>query len=368
MNILNFEKWSDVVKEGFKADINTEKSENDEIEIEAPSESNNNTYIVDKDGKIKKMITSENGEVKEEVLDDEKLESDIIDAVDAINDIKDRVLADELRRLTGGDKTESTKEIKNILRSNKSERPSLFLYDKLENILGNEHIGEYIYLDISDKEGKYEFDKKIIYETKPKKSVGKGEYLLPLLFDDVYKQKIHGEDAKGDNFIIHGENTYYLELKAPGSSLSVKDFIKEYIKKNLKKDGVNVDDVYKNAITMTFLNYIKNQQSKWDNLYMCIFCENSDGSPKGMLSINVSGVKSKDDIKPEKNSHIFEQFKTLIEISDETSKTNDLIFTFNGDKDNPKIICKLHKKFLNIAESNSIILSRDNFINEYFTK
>ena len=100
---------------------------------------------------------------------------------------------------------------------------------------------------------------------------------------------------------------------------------------------------------------------------MCIFCENSDGDPKGMLCVNVSGVKS-EDIKPENNTPLFQTFKNLIYISDEPSKNNDMIFTFNGDKENPQIICKLHKKIRNLTESKSSILSRDNFVNEIYTK
>ena len=316
MNILDFDKWISAIKEGFKADINSDKSEKDEIEIESPNEGSNITYIIDDKGvKTKKIVTTANGDIEEESeINDKKLENDIIDAVDTINDIKDRVQADELRRLTGGDKTESTKLIKNIYKQNINNNiTSLILYPYLEEILGNDKIGKYLYLDISNKEGKYEFDKKEVYITKPKKSVGKGEYLLPLIFDDVYKQKIHGEDAKGDNFIINDEKTYHLELKAPGSSLGLKDFVKNYIQKESKKDNVNINDIYKNAIAITLLNYAKNQQNKWDNLYMCIFCENSDGDPKGMLCVNVSGVKS-EDIKPENNTPLFQTFKNLIYI------------------------------------------------------
>ena len=45
-----------------------------------------------------------------------------------------------------------------------------------------------------------------------------------------------------------------------------------------------------------------------------------------------------------------------------------MIFTFNGDKEKPQIICKLHKKIRNLTESKSSILSRDNFVNEIYTK
>ena len=51
MNILDFDKWSDAVNEGFKADINSENDENenektDEIQVEAPNEGNDITYVI----------------------------------------------------------------------------------------------------------------------------------------------------------------------------------------------------------------------------------------------------------------------------------------------------------------------------------
>ena len=50
MNILDFDKWISAIKEGFKADINSDKSEKDEIEIESPNEGSNITYIIDDKG------------------------------------------------------------------------------------------------------------------------------------------------------------------------------------------------------------------------------------------------------------------------------------------------------------------------------
>ena len=120
--ILEFENWVSAVKEGFDAKIEDDKDTKDEIEIEAPNEDNTIKYIVDKDDNVKskKIISTDNGDQEEEnIVNDKRLEDDIIDAVDKINDIKDRVEAEELRRLTGGDRStdsETVKQIKKIFK------------------------------------------------------------------------------------------------------------------------------------------------------------------------------------------------------------------------------------------------------------
>ena len=86
-------------------------------------------------------------------------------------------------------------------------------------------------------------------------------------------------------------------------------------------------------------------------------------TPISALFINISNL-NKNDLKVE--SEIFNNLKELIDISKEQINDNDFTFTYNGDERKPKLICKLNKKYL--TESNSTILSRDNFVNEYYTK
>jgi hypothetical protein len=373
MNILDFEKWTGAVKEGFDAKIKNDKDVTDEIEIEAPNEDNTITYVVNGDVvKSKKIISTDNGEQEEEsVVDDTKLENDIINAVDTINDIKDRVQADELRRLTGGDKTETTKKIKEIYKentkNNSDRKPEILCKDNMKTFFSKSGLGEWIYLNISNIEGKYLIDRSDVYHNfKPTKGVGKGEYLLPLLFDDVYKQKIHGEDTKGDNFIVHhdGENTttYNLELKSPNSSLGFKKYIRDYIEEQLTKNENDKNDIYTTAIALAFLNYAKKQQKNWGNLYMCIFGEDFNN----VLFINLSGANNNINENPS-----LEKIKSLINLVTKNSKKikkdipYSFSFTYNGDATEPKINCWLHSEAI---QEESLILSRDNFINEYYTK
>lgn len=365
--ILEFENWVSAVKEGFDAKIEDDKDTKDEIEIEAPNEDNTIKYIVDKDDNVKskKIISTDNGDQEEEnIVNDKQLEDDIIDAVDKINDIKDRVEAEELRRLTGGDRStdsETVKQIKKIFKDkNNIGSPEYICNCKgfMEFLTGSEN---WFHLDISNITGKYNIDKKnVYYKFKPKKGVGKGEYLLPLLFDDVYKQKIHGENTKGDNFIVHSEDnvshTYYLELKAPNASLGFRKNIRDYIEKELLKDNIEKEEkeeIYKNAIVASIMEYAKKLKSSWGNLYLCIFAETN--SPKDILFINVSKIEE-NDIKPTINTNrtsLFEQIFNMIEIDNindyNISKRNGKIkkdiaysfsFTYKHDE-NPKINCKL---------------------------
>ena len=394
MSILDFEKWTGAVNEGFDAKIKDDKDVNDEIEIEAPNEDNTIKYVIDGDDvKSKKIISTENGEQEEEnIVDDKQLENDIIDAVDKINDIKDRVQAEELRRLTGGDKSEATKEIKKIYRQNKenkenSNRTSLNLFTDpdLNNFFKSSESGDLCYFNISDKNGKYVIDKSHVYnKIKPKKGVGKGEYFLPLLFDDVYKQKIYGEDTKGDNYILHDGQKYILELKSPGSPLNFKDDIIDYIKSNL--DKTNKTDIYKKAITLTILKYAKNQlkyKKDWNNFYMCIFGENNGENdiPNDVLFINLSNIKEYE-IEPDSYEKLFDKFDkifNLIKIDTIDTYTisrngkykkdvaHAFTFTYTHKNNKDSIICKLKSESIPIQEK-SLILSRDNFVNEYFTK
>ena len=175
MNILDFDKWSDAVNEGFKADINSENNENenektDEIQVEAPNEGNDITYVITGDDvKIKEETKTkdENGEISDKdvvvkSVEDKMLKKDVKVAVDAINDIKERERAKEIYRLTGGDDTSLKNKIIDIFddpnsklkRERESDGSETTKYSlksdieqKCQNFWGENGVGEYVYLD-----------------------------------------------------------------------------------------------------------------------------------------------------------------------------------------------------------------------------
>jgi len=428
--ILEFEKWFDVVNEGFKADINSENEneKTDEIQVEAPNEGNDITYVITGDDvKIKEQTKTkdENGEISdndvvEKNVDDKMLKKDVKVAVDAINDIKERERAKEIYRLTGGDDTSLKNKIIKIFddpdsklkrerESNGNETIKYSLKSDIEqkntNFWGENGVGEYVYLDLTQINKAYDVNIKDMYNITSVKTVGKGEYLLPLLYLDVYKQQVYGQEkydieqfSIGDNFIlindnesINNSNKYHLELKAPNAILTFKkdNALEKYIQGNEP-----IENAYKNIIASSFMRYIERQNKNRKNLYMCIFHVEND-TPKGILFINISNVGNVEitsDSKNPKIEKISETFKELIYIdTTDTSSKKDFKYTVILDGDKPKIKCNLHKSHLSddinsnikdirdkrriekkkeqlITKNESKILSRDNFINEYYTK
>jgi hypothetical protein len=432
MNILDFDKWSGAVNEGFKADINSEKEneKTDEIQIEAPNEGNDITYVITgNDVKIKEKtkIKNENGEIidKDSIkknVDDKMLKKDVKVAVDAINDIKERERAKEIYRLTGGDDTSLKNKIIEIFddpdsklrRESESDGNETTKYslksdieDKCTNFWGENGVGKYVYLDLTKIKKAYDVNIKDMYDITSVKTVGKGEYLLPLLYLDVYKQQVYGQEkydieqfSIGDNFIliddgkpINNDNKYHLELKAPNATLT---FTKDISEKYIQENG-DIDKIYKTSIASSFVRYGERQYKNRKNLYMCIF-HVEDDTPKGILFINISNVGNEEitpDSKKAKINKISETFEKLIYIdtTDTSSKKGfkyTVILDNNGE---PKIKCNLHKSYLSddinsaikkirydkrqekknqkeqsITKNESKILSRDNFVNEIYTK
>lgn len=312
--------------------------------------------------------------------------------------------------MTGGDNSNIKQKIIKFLnndtsnqyrsRSNGVHNLSEIINTEYPNFWGEKNKGAFYYLDISKLENKYNIDIEDMYSSKSAKSVGKGEYLLPLLYHDVYKSKVSNIDnnkdseefSVGDNFIlkdankpITNDNKYHLELKAPNASLKFigrKEILK-YIQENGKyieynKEDENIDENYKKVIAASFLKYAKYQNNYRKNLFLCIFNEEK-GIPVGILFINISNITN-EDINPKSESTILKTFKNLIVIdSDNISPNKDFSYTLTlNDKGNPILKCSLYKNYLtdniinDIIEKNqkneSKILSRDNFVNEIYTK
>ena len=192
---------------------------------------------------------------------------------------------------------------------------------------------------------KYNFEKISITNiyNKSKGSIGKGEYLLPLLFNDVYKEPVFTSGAKGDNYILKGKDKYHLELKAPGSA-PYKNFKNPDVKdlKGLQDEIINI-----------FEKYTENQRKNdRDKLYLCFFYEknfdkktikdsNKDAikDPKGMLFINAS-----------KSIDIKKVLEKLIKIDTDiylSQSDKDFRFAYDGKN----ILCVVNIKYKNILEN-----------------
>lgn len=420
MNILDFYKWKYIINEGFTADVEDDKSNNNtdeknEIEIEIEKD-HNVTYTIIGDRVTSKEIIKNKDTTNNTIgysqniidVDDIKLKKDIINASNAIKDIKERERAQEIFRLTGGDENTpvskklidiyddaNSNEIRRKHTNDKGETIDYSLYTELETSTPNFYktTGAYCYLPLNGITGQNNTSTDITstYNDMIINTVGKGEFLLPLIFTDVYKHKSHGYKkynndvlSIGDNYILHVDNknieyTYDIEVKSPNATLTFKNdnspnnYIITYNDEYIENDE-NVENNYKKAIAYSFVEYGKRQNKNRNNLYMCIFHVEKN-TPMGMLFINISNLKD--------YTNIFDTFKDLIYIdTTDTSSKKDFKYTVMLDSDgNPKIKCNLHMSHLSYDTNVNIknmrkekrkrkskILSRDNFVNEIYTK
>ena len=365
MNILDFKKWIGAIKEGIDTNIRSDdKDSKDEITID------NTTYTIRKN-----KVSTNDVEIS-----DDKLKTDIKNANRAIGDLKETGERFEELRLTGGEDTKISDKILDIINMDEYNKSNKSLFDTITEIRSYffDKSGSVAYISIPNLNGIFdneEIAKKVeeIY-IKSSTGIGKGEYFLPLLFKDVHKKRPFGTDpytkqrVKGDNYILNNKEMYNLELKSPNACLNFNKNAKNNIKTELLKNK-NKEDVYKRAITSSILNYAKNQQKTLDNLYLCIFEKTvKKGTPKNVLFINLSKINSEVD----ENSELFKLI-SINNINEYTKGKNGKLkkdiaysfsFTYVVNGDDKKIICSLKSETV----EESLILSRDNFVNEIYTK
>ena len=324
-------------------------------------------------------------------ISNDKLKTDIKNANRAIGDLKETEERFEELRLTGGEDTKIAKDVINIINDddNNYTKSDISLYNVISkecsDFFETSGNGKIVHIQIPNLE---ELFKSEIATTEIKKifsrnetGIGKGEYFLPLLYKDVHKKRPFGVDpytgerVKGDNYISNGNNIYNLELKSPNASLNFNSHEETYIKTNLedieKNDLEGKEVIYKKAITSRFLKYAKSQTKSFGgNFYICIFDEQNP--PEYILFINLSKIED-NDIKPDNNTKLFQtiyDFINIVNIETYTDgkkgKKNDIAysFTFTYDANEEKLKCILKSKLI----KESIILSRDNFVNEIYTK
>ena len=432
MNILDFDNWIKT-NEGFTADVeddsaNNKEEEKNEIDIEVEKD-HNITYTIIGD-RVTSKETIKNKDINnnsigasqntiETEIDDIKLKKDIINASNAIKDIKERERAKEILRLTGGDENTpvskfiigiyddpNSNEIRRKHTDVNGETIDYSLYAEIEKLEPNfwKKTGSYCYLPLIDITGQngISIDITKTYNTIIN-TVGKGEFLLSLLFTDIYKHKAHGYKkydndtlSIGDNYILHVDNNiehiYELEVKGKNAGFAFdKDNIHAQ-KLQLKNGKYRIynkhsnDEDYKNAIVSRFLKYLKIQSGKRKNLCVCFFDVEGD-IPKGILFVNASQAKNINVL--DTTTDLFTTFKELIHIIPEDKKGKrscNTAYHFEYAASGLKINCTLNneiydKKYIKRVykhkdtiepelhhENSSIIYNFENFINEIYTK
>ena len=395
MNILDFDVWTNINegKTKFDATIKADKNNDtkNEIVVESP-DGNEKTKFAIKDEDNAESIESTNyvrvdndeweeKENSKKTIEDTRIKKNILRASHLIGKVQDEQRAKEIDRLTGGDITESTKEIIKLYDENSSNNG---MSSNIMEIIGTLKPLGYKCVDIDKVKSKYT-DKigdnisKLYTLSTEKRGIGKGEYLLPLLFDDVYKNTIYDEDSKGDNYIfIEDKNIYNLEVKSCGGFIP---FYKNAIKK-IKEINNNTKDInkaLKDVVKTAFVEYCDHYKGSNSNgTYICIFHDDGE-KPTKMLFINgnVDGdVDGKIELEniieiviPEKRQKNY-KWGGLTPPKDDGFK---LKLTFENNT--PVIKCVFQKSiytqlFPNLMKecNESPILSRDNFVNEIYKK
>ena len=216
-NIKTFEEY---LKEGFDADVKTTEKGNT-LKIQLPDEDSTRTFRLDKDSQ------------PEEVLDNDKisqidksnpLNKFVKGAINGIRNIKEQDRANEIERVSGN-YPELIDDVRKaydngIIRINKPNSDKVYsLWDKIKKIgVGTvDKENNYIlFKDVTKSQGEW--------FTKTVRQVGKGEFYLPILFPDVYKNT---KEEIGDNKLkinddnkskINDKNKYIdLEIKTSGA-------------------------------------------------------------------------------------------------------------------------------------------------------
>lgn len=415
-NICNFDEWKFINEKNtnaFNAEIKDIKKDNnttadnttatDNIVVKETDNSDPIVYHIQGTqvfSNQKEIGVGENGnpigtaKVGTDEITDPQLKLDIKKAAYAIRDVKDRLYAKEILRLTGGDITDATDEIRNIINNahstaDQSLEPNGKAVPSINKTLENNVSIKYVPLppngENTEWDGKYKLTPNDIYDIYNVQShtIGKGEYLLPFLYCDVYKNKAYGDTAKGDNYYTIGNEKYILELKGSGAPMSFsnhkrqnnngvmqylenvdKDFLEN---KDKKPEDYNSDyfiDVYKTAIAASLLNYGKSQLKNYNGGYLCLFNESESNKPYttkktdknttpiGMLFINI-GKLINTDIEPQigkdnDNNGQLGALKEIIDIdlSDYITPT-DFIFKCIMVNGKYRIHCTLKQKYVN---------------------
>lgn len=447
-NIRNFDEWKNI-DEKFDAEIkNTEQKtdETDNIIVKETENSEPIIYSINGDtvtSNQPQISISDNGKSNKksennEVITDDELKSDIKKAAYAIRNVKDRLYASEISRMTGGDISDNTNKLRNIIDSfHKTQNQGfetnvkqLIPNSLSKSIEEQKENNPFIYIEIPENtewKNKYSlsYDNiKDIYNTSGK-TIGKGEYLLPFLFDDVYKISVNNI---GDNYFIDNNNKkYIIEVKSPVSWMAFPSYDKhgggiiQYLNnENLIKTKDNIVEIFKTAIAASILEYAQKRiKEDYSGGYLCLFAEKEPiiinntnvgkraTTPIGMLFLNISDIKKSDIYinsqinsteTVDNNGSLLEQVKNKIDIilTDYTRvSTADFVFGYVHGEEKP-IKCALKYDFLDIIQkyhgktyvekkkkgrpkgstknknksilSESLILTRDNFINEIYTK
>ena len=334
-NIKTFEEY---LKEGFDADVKTTEKGNT-LKIQLPDEDSTRTFRLDKDSQ------------PEEVLDNDKispidksnpLNKFVKGAINGIRNIKEQDRANEIERVSGN-YPELIDDVRRaydngIIRINKPN--SNKVYSLLDKIKGIE-------VGTVDKEKNYISFKNVTksqgeWFEKTAHQVGKGEFYLPILFPDVYKNtkeevgdnKLKNNNNEGTDSEKNEKDEYIdLEIKTSGAhfkfdkdgKLSKKEI--ESVKGEKYDTCNNSTKVkFKTLISKAIINYLLNRNTNYNEIDLILFDNQNKLNPKGAFVLRLN--------KSDKNNvgELVNKLKEIIEIDDSFSNSDDFDIRYDSTK------------------------------------
>lgn len=329
-NVKSLEMY---IKEAFEADVTTSEKSNDVLDIELPGSNEKKKFKL-LNGKPVQIITDENGKESISEIDDDSMKDFVKKAIRGIKNIKEQDRALEIERISGNipeivDDVEIAYDSQ-LIRVNNSKTDEMYsLWELIKDLKDYEY--KYIKFNSEDFT-----DKQKEWFGKFTKMVGKGEYFLPLIYPDVYKNT-----KKGDNHIKTPEgNIYQIEVKTNGSPFNFGKFQKGISDFNKKK----IDD-WKKITVGSLTNYLLCRNLDED-LYLIIF-DNDKKDVYGFFVFKVGKtMKSYNDMSntPEYKA-LYDALYSISSMSDfPVSDTADFICEYSKDSNN--ILIHLNTKYL----------------------
>ena len=329
-NIKTFEEY---LKEGFDADVKTTEKGNT-LKIQLPDEDSTRTFRLDKDSQ------------PEEVLDNDKispidksnpLNKFVKGAINGIRNIKEQDRANEIERVSGN-YPELIDDVRKaydngIIRINKPDSDKVYsLWDKIKGIK----------VGTVDKENNYILFKGITksqgeWFTKTVRQVGKGEFYLPILFPDVYKntkEEVGDNKLKTDKTDKTDKKDEYIDLEIKTSGADFK--FGKYGKLSKNEIGIVNDkyddfkkDQFKNIISKTIINYLLNRNTNYNEIDLILFDNQKKLNPDGafVLRLNKSDKNNFDKVNELEN-----ELKNVIEIDNSFGNADDFDIRYDNTK------------------------------------
>ena len=361
----NIKTLEEYLKEGFDADVKTTEKGNI-FRIQLPDEDSTRTFRLDKDSQ------------PEEVLDNDKisqidksnpLNKFVKGAINGIRNIKEQDRANEIERVSGN-YPELIDDVRRaydngIIRINKPNSDKVYsLWDKIKKI----GVGTV------DKENNYILFKDVTksqggWFTKTTHQVGKGEFYLPILFPDVYKNtkeevgdnklKKDEKEEIGDNKSkINDKNKYIdLEIKTSGADFKFGKYGK------LSKTEIEVvnnyyvdskKDQFKNIISKTIINYLLNRKTEYNEIDLIVFDNQNKNNPDGAFVLRLNKNDKDNSVKV---NELANELEKVIEIDDSFGKSDD--FDIRYDNTKKSIIVRLSS-----SKYNSNHISKETLTND----